>query len=72
MFTTQTTEQVKKRNLLNFSRRFEGLKEKFENIYLIRNEREIKIFDKLGEHLNQTFFILQTDVTERNDISSFH
>jgi type III restriction enzyme len=31
-----------------FQRRFEGLKEKFTNIYLIRNERETKIIDKLG------------------------
>ena len=31
-----------------FARRFEGLNQKFEKIYLIRNEREIKIFNKLG------------------------
>jgi type III restriction enzyme len=40
-----------------FSRRFEGLNHKFENIYLIRNEREIKIFDKLGQAFEPDFLL---------------
>ena len=40
-----------------FQRRFEGLKEKFTNIYLIRNEREIKIFDKLGRAFEPDFVL---------------
>lgn len=40
-----------------FSRRFEGLKQKFENIYLIRNEREIKIFDSLGRAFEPDFLL---------------
>jgi type III restriction enzyme len=40
-----------------FSRRFEGLKQKFENIYLIRNEREIKIFDNLGRAFEPDFLL---------------
>jgi type III restriction enzyme len=40
-----------------FSRRFEGLNQKFENIYLIRNEREIKIFDKLGRTFEPDFLL---------------
>lgn len=40
-----------------FSRRFEGLNHKFENIYLIRNEREIKIFDKLGRAFEPDFLL---------------
>ena len=40
-----------------FSRRFEGLDLKFENIYLIRNEREIKIFDKLGRAFEPDFLL---------------
>ncbi|MDD3117182.1 MAG: DEAD/DEAH box helicase family protein, partial [Victivallaceae bacterium] len=40
-----------------FARRFEGLKQKFENIYLIRNEREIKIFDKLGRAFEPDFLL---------------
>lgn len=40
-----------------FSRRFEGLSQKFENIYLIRNEREIKIFDKLGRAFEPDFLL---------------
>lgn len=40
-----------------FQRRFEGLKEKFKNIYLIRNEREIKIIDKLGRAFEPDFVL---------------
>ena len=40
-----------------FSRRFKGLNQKFENIYLIRNEREIKIFDKLGRAFEPDFLL---------------
>lgn len=40
-----------------FSRRFEGLNQKFENIYLIRNEREIKIFDKFGRAFEPDFLL---------------
>lgn len=40
-----------------FARRFEGLNQKFENIYLIRNEREIKIFDKLGRAFEPDFLL---------------
>ncbi|MFN4233718.1 MAG: DEAD/DEAH box helicase family protein [Bacteroidia bacterium] len=40
-----------------FSRRFDSLKEKFENIYLIRNEREVKIFDKLGRAFEPDFLL---------------
>ena len=40
-----------------FSRRFEGLSQKFENIYLIRNEREIKIFDKFGRAFEPDFLL---------------
>src|SRR5690554_3636195 len=40
-----------------FSRKFESLKHKFDNIYLIRNEREIKIFDKLGRAFEPDFLL---------------
>jgi type III restriction enzyme len=40
-----------------FHRRFEGLQEKFTNIYLIRNEREIKIIDKLGRAFEPDFVL---------------
>jgi type III restriction enzyme len=51
-----------------FSRRFEGLNQKFENIYLIRNEREIKIFDKLGRAFEPDFllFCKQRDGEQMN------
>jgi type III restriction enzyme len=40
-----------------FARRFENLEEKFENIYLIRNERELKIYDKLGRAFEPDFVL---------------
>jgi len=40
-----------------FAARFEGMKQKFENIYLIRNEREIKIFDKFGRAFEPDFLL---------------
>ncbi len=40
-----------------FQRRFEGLTEKFTNIYLIRNERELKIIDKLGRAFEPDFVL---------------
>lgn len=46
-----------KKFVVLFSRRFEGLNQKFENIYLIRNEREIKIFDKLGRAFEPDFLL---------------
>lgn len=43
--------------VLMFSRRFESLGQKFKNIYLFRNEREIKIFDKLGRAFEPDFIL---------------
>ncbi|NVK52540.1 MAG: DEAD/DEAH box helicase family protein [Flavobacteriaceae bacterium] len=40
-----------------FARRFEYLEKAFENIYLIRNEREIKIIDKLGRAFEPDFVL---------------
>jgi len=40
-----------------FSRIFDQLNEKFENIYLIRNEREIKIYDKLGRAFEPDYLL---------------
>lgn len=40
-----------------FARRFENLNQKFKNIYLIRNEREIKIFDKQGRAFEPDFIL---------------
>lgn len=40
-----------------FARRFEQLENNFENIYLIRNEREIKIIDKLGRAFEPDFVL---------------
>jgi type III restriction enzyme len=40
-----------------FSRRFESLHQKFQNIHLIRNEREIKIFDKSGRAFEPDFIL---------------
>lgn len=40
-----------------FLRRFEYLEKKFENIYLIRNERELKIYDELGRAFEPDFLL---------------
>lgn len=40
-----------------FARRFESFSQKFENIHLIRNEREIKIFDKSGRAFEPDFLL---------------
>lgn len=40
-----------------FKRKFESLEQKFKNIYLIRNEREIKIIDKLGKAFEPDFIL---------------
>ncbi len=40
-----------------FQRRFKGLEEKFINIYLIRNERVVKIIDRLGRAFEPDFIL---------------
>ena len=40
-----------------FARRFENLEQSFNNIYLIRNERELKIIDKLGRAFEPDFVL---------------
>lgn len=40
-----------------FSRRFGGLGQKYKDIYLIRNEREIKIIDRLGRAFEPDFIL---------------
>ncbi len=40
-----------------FARKFKKLKENFENIYLIRNERELKIYDKQGRAFEPDFIL---------------
>ena len=40
-----------------FAIRFENLEKSFENIYLIRNERELKIYDKLGRAFEPDFIL---------------
>ena len=40
-----------------FAKRFESLNAKFDNIFLIRNEREVKIIDKLGRAFEPDFIL---------------
>ena len=40
-----------------FARRYKNIKHNFENIYLIRNERELKIYDKLGRAFEPDFIL---------------
>lgn len=49
-----------------FSRRFEGFSRKFENVHVIRNEREIKIFDKLGRAFEPDFLLFCNEKNNQN------
>lgn len=40
-----------------FAKRFESINKKYENIYLIRNERELKIIDKQGRAFEPDFIL---------------
>jgi len=40
-----------------FARRFESINQKYDNIYLIRNERVLKIFDKHGRAFEPDFIL---------------
>jgi type III restriction enzyme len=46
-----------KRFVEMFAKRFKKLKQNFDNIYLIRNERELKIYDKLGRAFEPDFVL---------------
>lgn len=48
-----------------FSRRFEEIQQKFENIYLIRNERELKIYDSLGRAFEPDFLLFCKQSNEK-------
>lgn len=43
-----------------FARRFEGLTQKFDDIYLLRSEREIKIYDPQGRAFEPDFVLFLT------------
>ncbi len=57
VYSTNHGTSEEKKFVELFSRRFESINQKFENIYLIRNEREIKIFDKLGRAFEPDFLL---------------
>lgn len=40
-----------------FARKFESLQQKYENIYILRNERELAIYDKLGRRFEPDFLL---------------
>jgi type III restriction enzyme len=46
-----------------FARRFDSISKKFKNIYLIRNERELKIYDKLGRAFEPDFLLFAKQKT---------
>ena len=50
-----TTEEKKFVEL--FARRFEVLEKKFEDIYLVRSERALKIYDKIGRAFEPDFLL---------------
>lgn len=40
-----------------FARKFESLQQKYENIYILRNERELAIYDKQGRRFEPDFLL---------------
>ncbi|PIE98963.1 MAG: type III deoxyribonuclease [Treponema sp.] len=52
-----------------FARRFKILKNKYDDIYLIRNERELKIFDKKGRAFEPDFLLFCKE--KNKDAKSF-
>ncbi|POY38272.1 type III deoxyribonuclease [Flavobacterium alvei] len=51
-----------------FATRFENIGQKFKDIYLIRNEREIKIIDKLGRAFEPDFILFCKQKKEKEMI----
>lgn len=49
-----------------FSRRFEAVSKKFKDIYLIRNERELKVFDKSGRAFEPDFLLFCKQKADRH------
>jgi len=49
-----------------FARKFEQIGEKYENIYIIRNEREIKIYDSQGKAFEPDFLLFAKQKNEKN------
>jgi len=62
------------KNFINlFARKFEQLGEKYENIYIIRNERDIKIHDSQGRIFEPDFFAFcQTKKQRKSNFSSIY
>src|SRR5699024_7168892 len=49
-----------------FSRRFDQLNQKFHNIFLIRNERKLAIYDKIGRRFEPDFLLFCTRKNKEN------
>lgn len=48
-----------------FARLYENFKQKYDDIYVIRNEKVVKILTSMDEHLSQTsYYICVTEMTE--------
>lgn len=54
-----------------FARRVEQFNQKFENIYLLRNERELKIFDKKGRAFEPDFLLFCKKKNEQQTFQVF-
>ncbi|RYG22364.1 MAG: hypothetical protein EOO07_00045 [Chitinophagaceae bacterium] len=57
VYTTNYGTSEEKEFVKMFARRFEDINQKFKDIYLIRNEREVKIIDKLGRAFEPDFIL---------------
>ena len=57
MFNANYGTKEEKAFVEMFARRFENLNQRFKDIYLIRNEREVKIVNKLGKAFEPDFIL---------------
>ena len=57
MYITPTGTSEEKAFVNMFARRFDKLQQHYDDIYLIRNEREIKIIDELGRAFEPDFVL---------------
>lgn len=55
-----------------FARKFEDLKKSFEDIYLIRNERSLKIYDQQGRAFEPDFLCFASKTRRSHYLSGFY
>jgi len=71
VFNANYGTSEEKRFVELFARRFEQLNQKFENIFLVRNEREAKIYNKQGRSFEPDFLLFCKKKNEQQNFQVF-